>query len=75
MAEETLHTTGDVIDALGGTSVVAGIMNCSLSVVSNWKKAATFPARSYVRLSEELVARGKTAPASLWGMKQPEVAS
>jgi hypothetical protein len=68
MASETLHTTEEVISALGGTAAVAELMNCSLSVVSNWKKAATFPARSYVRLSGALTERGQSAPASLWKM-------
>jgi hypothetical protein len=68
MASETLHSTEEVIEALGGTAAVANLMQCSLSVVSNWKKAATFPARSYVRLSEALSQRNANAPASLWKM-------
>lgn len=66
---ETLSTTSEVMDELGGNPVVARLTGSTPKAVSNWRSAETFPANTYVALTSALKAKGKTAPASLWGMK------
>lgn len=66
---ETLLSTSDVMDALGGNLAVADITGSKPKAVSNWRKANTFPSRTYLALTGALLAKGKTAPAALWGMK------
>lgn len=68
---EELLTTSDVMDALGGNKIVAELTCSKPTAVSNWRSFATFPANTYLALTEALLAKGKTAPASLWGMKMP----
>lgn len=66
---EVLKTTAEVVDALGGYLAVAEITGSKPKAVSNWPRFNTFPAKTYVALTEALLAKGKTAPATLWGMK------
>lgn len=66
---ETLSTTSEVMDALGGNLAVAELTGSNNKAVWNWRVAETFPANTYVALTQALLAKGKTAPASLWGMK------
>jgi hypothetical protein len=78
-----LRTTTDVIDALGGNGAVQAIVppppgkrrkrkappkKASRQRVSNWRRFTTFPAYTYGALSDALLALGKRAPRSLWGM-------
>lgn len=71
-----LCTTVEVLDELGGNGPVAELTASTTKAVSNWRSFETFPSNTYVAMIEALRARGKTAPASLWGMKMPaEVAS
>lgn len=64
-------TTGDVIDALGGTSAVAALFGVDGRVVSNWRGMKSFPPKTYFVLRDALSAIGEEAPESLWGMLQP----
>ncbi len=66
---ETLTTTSAVVEALGGYLAVAEITGSNPKAASNWPRFKTFPSNTYVALTEALLAKGKTAPASLWGMK------
>lgn len=68
---DQLSTTREVMDALGGTSAVAKLTGRTYSAAFNWLILKTFPANTYVALTDALAEKGKTAPASLWGMKQP----
>jgi hypothetical protein len=68
---EELHTTADVMDALGGNDAVAEITCSKPKAVWNWRFTRTFPSRTYLILLGALNEVGKTAPASLWGMKLP----
>jgi hypothetical protein len=54
-------TDSDVIDALGGTKVVAAMFGVQPSAVSNWR-AEGIPLRRRFRLARELQARGKPVP-------------
>lgn len=68
---EELNSTSEVIDALGGNPAVAGLTASTPKAVWNWRGFETFPSNTYVVMIGALRAKGKTAPASLWGMKQP----
>lgn len=68
---EELSTTSEVMDALGGNVAVAEITGSKPKAVWNWRKSETFPSKTYVAMSEALLAKGKSAPAALWGMKTP----
>ena len=71
-----LTTVDEVIAALGGQREVAGLTGRrSGSSIPMWKQRGSFPSNTYAVMIEALQERGKTAPASLWGMKQPEGAS
>jgi hypothetical protein len=71
MSDDVLETVDAVMDALGGNQPVAGLTSSKPSAVSMWRKAESFPSNTYLALTEALREKGKTAPASLWGMKIP----
>lgn len=66
---EELSTTSEVMDALGGNAAVAELTGSKTKAVWNWRGFDTFPSNTYVAMTEALLAKGKSAPASLWGMK------
>ena len=66
---EVLSTTSDVMDALGGNLAVAELTASTPKAVWNWRGFGTFPSNTYVAMTKALLAKGKTAPATLWGMK------
>ena len=70
MAEQ-LKTTSEVMDALGGNSAVAEITGSTVKAVWNWRGFETFPSNTYVAMTEALLQKGMSAPATLWGMKLP----
>ena len=66
---ETLHTVTDVFEALGKNRGLAALTGSKPNAVSMWKKAESFPSNTYKVMTDALHAIGKTAPATLWGMK------
>ncbi len=72
-----LTTTREVTAALGGTKAVAHLTGRKYSAAANWvqDRNPQFPANTYVVMSDALAVIGKSAPASLWGMKIPAEAS
>lgn len=75
MSLEILESTADVMDALGGNAAVQTLTAGKPSAVANWRVAKTFPSNTYVAMTEALRALGKSAPPSLWGMRQPNHAA
>lgn len=71
MSIEVIETAEQVFDALGGNSAVEAITSSKPSAVSNWRSFGSFPSNTYVAMNDALAAVGKTAPASLWGMRTP----
>lgn len=69
-----LTSASAVIDALGGTGAVARISSRREQAVANWRTRG-LPPETYVVLTAELEKIGKTAPASLWRMVEPERAA
>lgn len=72
---DELSTTVDVIEELGGTSAVASLTGRTYNAAFNWRSFSRFPSNTYIVMSRELQRRGKQAPASLWGMVEPEKVS
>lgn len=64
----TLHTSGEVIDALGGTAKVARLLGRRMTVVSNWRASGGFPANTYLAFQDALGRIHAEAPAQLWSM-------
>lgn len=71
MGLKTLHTVADVFEALGGNGGLESLTGSKPSAVSMWKRAEKFPSNTYIAITAALLAIGKTAPATLWGMKMP----
>lgn len=71
MSSEILETFSEVWDALGEHRGVADLTGAKASTVSMWKNAGSFPANTYIILTDALREVGKTAPDSLWRMKIP----
>ena len=67
-----LKTASDVIDALGGTPATANLTGRRAQHVTNWRATGQLPANTFLVISKELEARDQSAPASLWGMAEPE---
>ena len=70
---EELTSAPLVMEKLGGIAGVAELTGNKYSTASNWKYLGSFPAETFVVMTEALKAKGHTAPASLWRMV--EVAS
>lgn len=68
---DRLTTTGEVVDALGGIGAVAGLTGRKYTAAHNWLGFQKFPSNTYLVMSAALAEKGKTAPASLWGMVEP----
>lgn len=66
---EILKTSGEVIDAVGGGTVAAGIASSSPQCVNNWRRSGRFPPGTFLVFSARLKELGKRAPAALWRMK------
>jgi hypothetical protein len=75
MKLECLDTADQVFDELGGYLGVAEIVGCKPNAAANWRTFKSFPANTYVALTEALRLRGKTAPAALWRMRSPSEAA
>lgn len=75
MEAAPLTSTVDVIDALGGIQATAELTGSSYKATANWKSFATFPANTYLVMTQALAGKGLSAPASLWGMREVERAS
>ena len=64
-----LEDTQSVLDALGGNTAVSELTGATPKAVWNWRGFETFPSNTYVVMIRALEAKGFTAPATLWGMK------
>ena len=69
-----LQTTADVIEVLGRENVET-LTASSPQTVSNWKSFGWFPPNTYVVMTAALALKGRSAPASLWKMRNPAVAA
>jgi hypothetical protein len=65
-----LETADAVIDALGGNAGLGELTGARTSRISNWRSFGRFPSDMFVVMTEALAAKGHTAPATLWGMRE-----
>lgn len=75
MTARELTSTKQVVDELGGLSAVAALTGSKYKTVWMWQSSGAFPAKTFLVLTAELRKRGKSAPASLWGMTTQEQAA
>lgn len=66
-----LATAAEVIEALGGPAATARLTGRKAQHVWNWKNSDRLPAETFLVISSELEALGKSAPPSLWGIAVP----
>jgi hypothetical protein len=71
MTEVTTAT--QAIDALGGTMAVSRLTGRRPQNVTNWRTDGKMPAATFLKMTRALSERGIIAPASLWGIEEPEV--
>lgn len=69
---ESLTTASRVIDALSGTTAVARLTGRKPQHVTNWRSTGRLPAETFLILSRALAKHGYCAPASLWGIREPD---
>ncbi len=70
---QTLHTTDEVIDKLGGTArCQRRYRQKGMSNVSNWRSSGKFPPNTFHAMSSDLAAIGCEASPSLWQQIQPD---
>lgn len=65
---QQLTSISEVIDALGGIQAVADLTGRKYMAAAQDKRLGKFPSRTRDVMTVALAEKGKTAPASLWGM-------
>lgn len=74
MAKAELKTVREVIKEVGGMTAAAKIVGVTPQAAWNWADRNKFPADTYLVFAAELERKKKSAPASLWGIQEPEAA-
>jgi len=69
MANSPLTTVDEVIEALGGNTAAAELLEVGYNSIINWRMSDRFPASTYVQIQGELGKRQKVASAYLWRMR------
>ena len=64
-----LETADEIIDVLGGTSVVAKFCRVKPASVSDWRRNNAISPRFYLVMAAKLAERGCTASPVLWKIK------
>jgi DNA-binding transcriptional regulator YdaS (Cro superfamily) len=71
MPRRRIYTFDGVVDALGGNKAVAALLGVTQPMVSYWRRAGRFPARSSQRIDAELARKGATALRHLYDFDPP----
>lgn len=66
-----IYTFDGVIDGLGGNKATADLLEVTPSMVTHWRRAGRFPARSWPRIEAELARKDATAPRALFDFDPP----
>lgn len=69
----TLESIQDVIDALGGPSALADMLDVTQQAVSMWKVRGEIPAGWHYRLHVEALRRGHQIDPAVFGLFDPLV--
>jgi len=72
MPRRRIYTFDGVVDALGGNKAVASLLGVGQPMVSYWRRAGQFPARSSQRIDAELARKGATAMRTLYDFDPPK---
>lgn len=67
-----LTSVDEIIEALGGTSAVAGLAGVGQSAVSNWRSRGRIPPEKFMIFTEALGKAGKEAQPSVFGFETAE---
>ena len=71
MERAELTTTAEVIEALGGPQKVGMLTGRKTKAAWNWTTFDHFPPDTFLVMQAELERQCKSAPASLWRMREP----
>ena len=64
-----MNSTKAVIDAFGGNKRFAEIIGATPQAVNNWRKAKTFPANTYIIITDLLDIADISVPDRLFAMR------
>jgi hypothetical protein len=71
MSRQRIYTFDGVVDAIGGNKAVASLLGVTQAMVTYWRRAGRFPARSMPRIEAELARKNRTAVRDLWDFDPP----
>ena len=66
-----IYSFGGIVDGLGGNKAAAELLEVTPSMMSHWRKAGRFPARSMERIQAELARKEATAVRDLFDFDPP----
>jgi hypothetical protein len=66
-----IYTLDGIVDSLGGNRAAAELLEVTPSMMSRWRQAGRFPARSHERIQAELARKDATAVRSLFDFDPP----
>lgn len=66
-----IYTFDGIVDALGGNKAAAVLLEVTPPMMSYWRRAGRFPARSLERIQAELARKGATAVRGLFDFDPP----
>ena len=66
-----IYTLDGIVDHLGGNQAAAALLEVTPSMVTRWRQAGRFPARSHERIQAELARKDATAVRGLFDFDPP----
>ena len=66
-----VYTLDGIVDCLGGNKAAAALLAVTPSMMSRWRRAGRFPARSMERIQAELARNDATAVRALFDFDPP----
>jgi hypothetical protein len=66
---QTIRSTADAIDYLGGNRAAAELFRVKYNNITNWRTFGHFPPDTYVMIQEELNKRNLAGAPQLWKMR------
>jgi len=68
-----VRTVDGIVDVLGGNKAAAALLCVVPSMMTYWRRAGRFPARSMERIQAELARKGATASRELFDFDPPKI--
>ena len=66
-----IYTFDGIVDGVGGNKAAAELLEVTPPMMSHWRKAGRFPARSMERIQVELARKDATAVRALFDFDPP----